>query len=269
MSAAVPIDEIRVDPQGGDVRGLRCGDREIPLVGGGCEFGDWFGYFSQQKCGGSRCEIVAARIDAQPKCVRGEFDVRLPRGEYRLRFRDELMDGALHRDYTLVSLGEGALGDFVLRTAALAEDWPEGRIAGEAHRHAARNFMHQHPVRAAALLGAGLRLDFELTEVSAPQRLGVYTYLRDARSGEWVMHHRLLTERGASDELVFRFRHTVRSSAQSAWVRWLERPLWRAAERKSWIRPTIQVGGIIRTRPDEEWTLRSVIRVRRETEAGS
>lgn len=268
MTQLLPIDEIRVDAAGGDVRGLRCGELDIPLVGGGCEFGDWFGYFSQQKCGGNRCEIRDSKIDANGQRVEGVFHVGLPRGEYRLRFRDEILDGMLYRDYELESVGTGALGDFVLRTAATSTDWPSGRISGRIVKHIAGNHMHQFPVRAAEFLRPGVRIEFELTGVIAPQRLGVYTYLRDARTGEWVMHHRLLTERGASDESIFRFRHTVRSSKQSGWVRWLERPLWRAAERKPWIRPTIQVGGIIDTQPGEVWTLRSVIRVWRESENG-
>lgn len=263
MSDDRTIRAIQVDAErdSGVVRALICGRRTIALRGGGCEFGDWVGFFSHEKLGGNRAEILDKRIHADSQRVEGEFDVRLPRGRYLLRFEDRVADGALLRRYELESIGPGALGDFVLRTTASAGDFPIGWIAGQAVRHHNENYMHQHEQRRCWLDGAEAGLEFELTEVNAPGRLGVYTYLRDEPGGTWVMHHRLLTEREASDEYVLRVRHSAFSSRDRAWVKPLRHAMWRICERIPGIRPTMQVGGNITTRHGERWTLASRLRV--------
>lgn len=261
MSNALPIDAIEADSRSGVVRALRCGARRIELTGGGCEFGDWYGFFSHEKMGGNSVEVLRSRVDVTDSGATGEIDVRLPKGEYRLRFEERLREGRLDREYVLEGLGAGALGDFVIRTTAAKTHFPSGEIREQTLAHIGENRMHQHAVRGARLIADDVALEFQLTDVDAPGRLGVYTYLRDEPTGLWVMHHRLLTEADASDEYVLRVRYSAFTSARSWWVRPLRRVLWRACERNPWIRPTIQVGGNINTEPGERWTMRSTLRV--------
>jgi len=261
MSAVVPIDVIEADPHSGVVRALHCGTRKIELSGGGCEFGDWYGFFSHEKMRGNGVDVLDSRVSVSAAGATGDFRVRLPRGEYRLQFNESLRDGQLHREYTLDGIGEGALGDFVLRTTVPKRGFSTGELDGRRLEHTNANRMHQLPVRSARLFGDDASLEFTLDFVEAPTRLGIYTYLRDEPTGLWVMHHRLLTESVASDEYIFRVRHSIFSSARSPWVKPLRHILWRACERHPWIRPTIQVGGLVRTQPGERWVMRSTLRV--------
>lgn len=262
MMTMAPLVSLQADPASGVVKRLCCDGAELELSGGGAEFGDWYGFFSQDRLGGTNVQVERSEVTVEPTRSRGSFDVRLPSGLYRLCFTDWLQEGELRRDYQLESLGRGALGDFVLRTAVRRADFPSAEINDGVRRpHRGQNRMRQFKTKQATLERSEARLRCILTDVEAPARLGVYTYIRDAKTQEWIMHHRLLTENGASDEYVLRVRYRAFSSRNAAWVKPLRHVLWRAAERNPWIRPTVQVGGNIATAPGERWIMRSIVRV--------
>lgn len=265
-TAIIPIDSLTASPKTGVIESLRCGSDIIRFTGGGCEFGDWYGFFSHEKLGGNRVTINLCNVNAAQDRANGTIAVALPCGEYEFRFDDRLDAGTLRRTYHLKSLGVGAMGDMVIRSAASAAEFERGEIAGRAPAHEGLNRFMQYETRAARLIGNGIELVFDADVPDAPGRLGMYTYLRDQPDGQWIMHHRLLTESGHSDEYVLRVRHGAFSSKSSPWVKALRGPLWRACEKHPWIRPTIQVGGNIIMKPGETWTMSATIRVvRRET----
>ncbi|MFN0135506.1 MAG: hypothetical protein ACKVS9_05230 [Phycisphaerae bacterium] len=265
-AAIIPIDSLTASPKTGVIESLRCGNDIIRFTGGGCEFGDWYGFFSHERLGGNRVTINKCEVNSAQDRANGTIVVALPCGEYEFRFDDRLDAGTLRRTYHLKSVGVGAMGDMVIRSAVRAADFQRGDIAGRAPAHVGLNRFMQHETSSARLIGNGIELAFDADVPDAPGRLGMYTYLRDQPDGQWIMHHRLLTECAASDEYVLRVRHAAYSSKSSFWVKSLRGVLWRACEKHPWIRPTIQVGGNIIMKPGETWTMSSTIRVvRRET----
>lgn len=256
----IPIDAIVACPRTGVIRTLRCTGNDIQLTGGGCEFGDWYGFFSHEKLGGNRVSILRSQISVSESRSAGTIDVQLPCGNYTLGFDDQLERGTLRRTYHLTSLGLGAMGDMVIRSAVRAADFPSGVVGGCDETHQGMNRFMQFETLRATLSSGTLDLDFQADEPDAPGRLGMYTYLRDQPDGQWIMHHRLLTESHHSDEYVLRIRHAAYSSKSSSWVKPLRGILWRACEKHPWIRPTIQVGGNIVMKPGETWTMSATIR---------
>ncbi len=251
------------------IRALRCADREIEFTGGGCEFGDWYGFFSHEKSAGNRATVLRSEVAVAHNRAAGTIDVQLPCGEYTLAFDDQLNGGVLRRRYHLTARGAGAMGDMVIRSAVRAADFSFGMVGDRTVTHQKLNRFMQFDTRTATLSTGTLDLIFEADEPDAPGRLGMYTYLRDQPDGQWIMHHRLLTESGHSDEYVLRVRHAAFSSKSSPWVKALRGPLWRACEKHPWIRPTIQVGGNIAMKPGETWTMSATIRVVRRDAKGA
>jgi len=261
MSRPVPIVALDVDPHNGVIRRLLCPDREVPLSGGGCEFGQWYGFFSQDKLGGLNVDVTRVELEHDASHAAGVLEASLPYGRYRLTFTDRLAAGELDRAYTIESLEHGRLSDLVIRCCADPRTFPSASIDGRSYTHRRKNRFLQFPVRQAALQSDDLQIEFELTEVVAPPVLGVYTYVRDAMKEGWVVHHRLLTRNGASEEYVLRVRRATFSSQHAFWVHGLRHVLWRAAERHPWIRPTLQVGGNVFLARGARWSMRARLRL--------
>lgn len=250
-----PIEQVEFDPATGMALQVAGDGWSLPFQGGGCEFGDWYGFFSQEKNGGTNVDILEKNIRIGMNEVEGSFLVGLPCGVFEIGFRETVEEGRLLRSYVLTSRQEALIGDFVVRMGMSSEYMPTGIIDKQYCTHGRHNVMRQLPVRSAGLAEKRLQVLSELVDVEASDRLGVYTYLRDCPSGRWIIHHRLLTESADSDEYVLRIRHAAYSSRRHAWVSPLRFLLWRSAERRSWIRPTIQVGGNIRMAAGEKWRL--------------
>lgn len=261
MSEAVPIAAVEVNPKNGVIRKLLLEAGEISLIGGGCEFGQWYAFFSQDKLGGLKVDVTRAEFRSDAQGVQGVFEAGLPFGRYRLEFSDRLVMGALERSYQVESLDQGRLTDLVIRCAAAARDFPEGEILGRRYPHKFTNLFRLHETRRAAFQGKRLRLEFEILDSSAPRGYGEYTYVRDSKNDGWVMHHRLLARNGLSDEYVLRAWRYAFSSRQSFWVKPLRHVLWRVCEKHPWIKPTFQVGGNVFLKPGDRLTMRSRMRV--------
>lgn len=261
MSREAAIQALEINPKNGVIQRLILADREIPLIGGGCEFGQWYAFFSQDKLGGLKVDVTRAEFTHDARSVQGVFEAGLPYGRYRLEFSDRLVDGAVERSYMVESLEEGRLTDLVIRCAAAAEVFPQGEILGRRYPHRFTNIFRLHETRQAAFHSDVLRLEFEILESSMPGGYGEYTYVRDSIRDGWVMHHRLLARNGYSDEYVLRAWRYAFSSRESFWVKPLRHVMWRVCEKHPWIKPTFQVGGNVFLKPGDRLSMRSRMRV--------
>jgi len=248
MTRPVPIEHLAFDAQTGCVTALVWAGGTVPVESWGCEFGNWHGFFSQARMGGTAVEVRRRQVVGGPQEVTARFDVAYPGGTFRFTGREMLADGRLQRRYELEALERSTLGDFVVRLGAAASRWPEARLGDRRLDHRNRNRMVLLPERTARLVGPDLHLVSTLAAVDCPDSLDVLTYVRDEPGGLWIVHHRLLTRDGACDEYAFRFWRGTWSSYDHSWLRWklMRRLFWRLAERRpGLIRATIQVGGNI------------------------
>jgi hypothetical protein len=248
VAEALPIVSIEADPSTACVSALRCADKEVAVCSSGCEFGDWLGFFSQAKGGGTNATVLSREVRVGPAQAAGRFVVQLPHGRWEFRGRDTVADGALLRHYELTAATESQLGDFVVRLALPKADWPLAMVGGRRRAHVGSNVMTQLPVPAAALAGRHLTLHTRIESCLAGGRWQRVTYVRDEPGGRWVVHHRLLPSRDDSDEYVLRVRHWVACGGARSWPACppLRRGLWRFAERHPGCGPTVQIGGNLR-----------------------
>lgn len=255
MNVAIsPISGFKCDHHTGCICSIECRDGSLPVDSWGCEVGNWHGFFSQAKMGGSCVEIERRNVLVELNRVVVRVEFRLPHGHFEFVGTDALEHGEIRRDYRLIAKCDSFLGDFVVRAAFRSEDWLHGGIPGKVWRHRSGNTMYQYPCQSACVWNDHEEVDFRTLNVVSPDTLDNLIYLRDEPSGLWILHHRLLTRDGACDEYVLRVRHNIWSSQKSSFVtnRWIRRLLWRFAERVPLRIPTILSGGNILMKAGQE-----------------
>lgn len=260
----VPIQSLSVDPTNGCVTSLRTAHTALQVNSWGTEFGDWYGFFSQARMGGTNVKVVDGSIDTDTCGASTWAQVDLPRGSWLFEGSELLEKGVIRRTYRLTALADSMLGDFVMRWALPAAQWPTGIAGQDALSHSMANHMHDTSASVLALRStSGLYTEGELSRWDAPASLQPCSYLRDEPSGSWIAHHRLLADESLCAEYVLRvWRLTLSSkSLPLIGVPFLRRPLWRRAERRPGRRPTIQIGGNARLQQGETLCLDGLLRL--------
>ncbi len=267
----VPINRIDVDPRTGCVVRFLHDDGDFDVASWGCEFGNWFGFFSQARMGGTAVDILRKEVMPTAECVETRFEVRLPGGHYCFEGRDYLDQGEIRRRYVLRAIEESTLGDFVIRAALCGGRWSEGRIAGKRLMHSSKNRMYQYATSEASVCGGRWSLGFQTLDTIYPATLDNLLYLRDEPPGLWILHHRLLTRNGACDEYVLRIRRRIWSSRANPIVGnpVLRKMLWRFAERVPLPIPTVLAGGNIVMKAGDELVMSSKMYLDRCDEAAA
>lgn len=261
----IKITRLEINPDNGCITALECDKGKILIAGWGCEFGNWHGFFSQDKLGGSNVNIVKKEVSTTHEVAKSVFEIMLPGSHVVFRGLDILQDGRILRNYILEAKEDSTLGDFVIRAAVTSEKWREGRIGNGILRHRSSNTMRQMPVRVAYLSDDEMQIKFELDQIFSTEPLEVLTYLRDEPSGHWIMHHRLLTRDGSCDEYIFRCWHKTWSSYNNRFVqsRFLRKVFWRLAERKLKRFPTLQVVGNVILKKGKQISMTSNVTIER------
>lgn len=247
-----PIKSWSICNEKGLVTRLITNSGAITISSWGCEFGDWVGTFAQHAMGGLNSSIVERHIDATENSISCRFDIALPTGYISSTSEDFLLDGVIHRTYSLRSLGESLIGDFVVRHAVPSAEWQKVQIGRHWCTHHNRNRMVQLPEDRIECVSQDIKLISEVIGITKHPAFERVSYARDEIPGRWICHHRLLASKQGSDAFVVRIRNWTTISNSVRFYRLLRYPLWRLAERHSWVRPTIQICGLVRMQPDEK-----------------
>jgi len=265
-----PITGFETDPKSGCLSSISAAGVQMDVGGWGCEVGNWYGFFSQEKVGGRNVQVLDRSVLAGVATITARFEVALPRARVSLRSTETLHDGIIEREYSLEALDASYIGDFVLRSGFESRTWFEGMIGKYRLQHRHRDRMVQIKTKAGTLSSPDLRVVSALCDARFPQRFDLLTYLRDEPSGLWIIHHRLLTRGGDCDDYVLQMRGGY-MSVNGEWLipRIARRLLWRFSERNRGLGPTFQVGGNVRLSRGERLVLRSVLRLERACDSGA
>jgi len=192
----------------------------IQFSGWGCELGNWFGFFAQERESGYKCQIAAKHLPpAGDSTLGSSWAIQLPKAQLHLDTLDTFV-GADQIQRSLVvenrSREVAWIGDAVIR---LVVPWEEGLVALLEDReltHAGSNLHYETEEPEVALQWPdGRRLIVRWHDrAAAPPTFTPYLYVRDmprqahpgnpgAASPAWVIHARLLVDYPAA--LVFRY----------------------------------------------------------------
>lgn len=262
---AVEITGFDYNPDSGCITAVKHSKGEIPIESWGCEFGNWYGFFSQAKTGGTNVDVIEKAVEGSEREIKSRFEVALPRGRYLFKGSETLVKGRIKRKYIIRALERSTLGDFVIRAGLCSRRWVRGYLGGRELRHRRSNTMVQLPESTACVRNDQWQIKFVMGETSSPKPLDVLTYLRDEPTGLWIIHHRLLAKDSDCEEYVLRFRNKIWSSREHKSVGWkLSRKLlWRCAERRLKRLPTLQIGGNILLASGEEVKMNSSVSLER------
>ncbi len=216
----------------------------LRFTGWGCELGNIFGLFFQERLGGRRFQVESRELEPTTATSLGStWQIRLPKGKFRLSTLDEFPSPTriirhikvANADQTKVAW----LFDAVLR---LAVPWEEGLVAEVENRelvHRSSNMYYDTEEPQVALRWPdGRRLTVRwLGRPVSPPAMTPYLYVRDQparpHAGEahsatpgWVIHARLLVDYPAA--FVF--------PVYRALVMWSRGPIGRyLLSRESWL----------------------------------
>ncbi len=196
----------------------------LRFTGWGCEVGNWFGFFAQERLGGLACRIQQRHLDP-PTSTRlaSSWRVELPRATFQIHLADELVSpNCLVRHLTIKNPSREVswIGDAVIRQVV---PWEEGLVAQVGRQgivHLDSNFYYDTEGPEVTLRwpdGRQLRMQWS-KEINAPPPLTPYLYLRDqpaiprythqhSERRAWVAHARLLAEQPAA--FTYRWRRFI------------------------------------------------------------
>lgn len=257
----IPIHSFVVSDETGCLQFIEAGDTIVPLAAWGCEFGNWYGFFSQEKMDITGAIILDKEITIRQNHVHTMIEVSLPEAHLRFQGVESLHSGKLIRTYRLQALEKSLLADFVIRSGFSCKLWPKAILGDKELFHRGKNSLFERDEGIVQMVGSFPTAILEPNYASLLLPLQHLTYVRDEPSGAWIVHQRVLTKNGSSDEYVFRMRHHLFSSYTCGVVgnRVFRKVFWRLAER-FWGRiPTIQVGGNVIFLPGSEIELQQVI----------
>jgi hypothetical protein len=263
-SLGIPIKSFSSDSDTGCISSFETVRGLIYLDGWGCEFGNWRGFFSQQRMNGLGAELVSKQIVQTRDQIRTKLEVLLPHGHFEFNGTDSLVSGAILRTYALTALRKSALGDFVVRTAVHGNDWPLASLGNKVVRHRKRNRMLERKEPEVLLSSEGLVLSIKVDYIRCHESMDFVTYVRDEPPHLWVIHQRLLARNGECDEYVLRVRRHVVSDGQWPIVgnKYVRTALWRISEHFWGILPTFQIGGNVFMEAGTKLEFLTTVRVR-------
>lgn len=267
LNHTVAIDSFEANHENGCITAIIAGRNRLPITAWGCEVGNWHGFFSQEKLGGSSVAIIFYEVKFESNHIETRFEFNLPGGRFSVNTLEYLVDGVINRIYSLRAIEDLYIGDFVIRSGTDSNHWNVARIGNKCFFHRSRNIMHQLPISEALISNSKFDIRFFMENQDnfiMPSRFDALTYVRDEPGGSWIIHHRLLTRYNACDEYVFRIRNRLWSNLQHPLIssRFIRRIFWRLSERYSFIRPTTQVGGNVILEKGETLQMRSIVSLR-------
>jgi hypothetical protein len=259
------------DERNGCVTRLDTEEGPIDVQSWGGEGGDWFSAWHQHRRAGTQAHVVRWELSApSPREFRAVIEYDQPTGRFRFVAIDRLMEDEIQRDYRLEAVdGPTGVGDFVVRAAFGAREWPRGEIVGRALTHRALNELQMHPVQEARLENDKFCLVSEIVEAECPRGMQIVSYLRDQPPDRWILHHRFITTKDGSDEFVLRLRYSTWGSRRHPLLvnPLVRKLLWRWSERH-WGKfglPTVQVCGTVYLSPGEPCRMKTRLAIHRRS----
>ena len=233
----------------------------LPVSAWGCEFGNWHGFFSQERMGGTNATVMDKTVTVTRNQVRTKIEVSLPQAHCLFSGSDNIEAGKLIRTYRLEAMEPSLIGDFVIRSGFSCKLWPKAILGDRVLVHRGKNSLIEEDLGIVRMVGKAPTMEVKpgYGRFSLPFRH--LTYVRDQPGEAWIVHQRLLTKNGSCDEYVFRVRHHVFSSSTHRIVanRVVRKIFWRLAEHFWGKIPTIQIGGNVKLLPGSEVELQSIM----------
>ena len=194
---------------------------EVNFIGSGCEFSDWFSFFSHERLGGLDISVRKIGMSASDKGFTSKWDIKTKKGSFSVEvdFQEKSMNVLFQRVIIVAkqTVPVSWLGDAVVRFVLPTEAGMMAVVENCSAEHTASNTMRETEARSVSLQWPdGRSLNFKWAEgfPRHPIAMTPYLYIRDQAASpqekhkhssmpSWILHGRLLTEMPSA--FVFRF----------------------------------------------------------------
>ncbi|MFH1422781.1 MAG: hypothetical protein ABIH42_08740 [Planctomycetota bacterium] len=157
----------------------------------GEEIGDSSSFYSPVT-GGQRTEVSSVSVIETHTTLKYSFQLKMRDGIWQIKSSYRLLENAVNRESSFEALTDNFAVDFVSRFVFPLNDYQCGEIAGKKVDSTKSNKYFQFPVKEAVLFGRDRKTIIKITDVSAPQYLSPFLYLRHSKHEGWIAHARLL-----------------------------------------------------------------------------
>jgi len=157
----------------------------------GFEIGDWLSYLSAGR-DATKATATVVESDITPDRMSLSHRIRLEMGTFELTQTERINGNTIIREFDVLPLESGFLGDFVGRFSFPDCGDAVVSIDGRNIEHTNKNRYHQYHTDRVSLSGNFGRFVVETTKAELPDGMEYVMYARDEPPDNWVIHARVL-----------------------------------------------------------------------------